>query len=193
MGTHKRSGAPGLHEERLEGCKGPRGRHAQRFHSLRADFSACILSVRYIEAQRRLWERATMDGLVVTVSPIGVAQSVLPNDGANFGPDTPSTTTNGIQEAVNAVIAAGGGRIFVRPGVYSPPTNYVLIRNAVNLYIQFDPNARLQHNPSANTYWAIQSATGVYRYPLFLLSNCSNVRISGGYFYDAGVGGVAPF
>lgn len=38
----------------------------------------------------------------VTVSPIGLADGCpIPNNNANFGPDTPGTTTCGIQEAIN--------------------------------------------------------------------------------------------
>lgn len=39
----------------------------------------------------------------VTVSPIGYATTGLANNGANYGPDTPGTTTSGIQEAINSL------------------------------------------------------------------------------------------
>ena len=38
----------------------------------------------------------------VIVTPNG------PNDGGDFGPNTPSTTTAGIQEAVNSLAVSGG-------------------------------------------------------------------------------------
>ncbi len=57
----------------------------------------------------------------VTVSPIGLVSGHvnLLNNGANFGPDTPSTVTTGIQEALNAVASAGGGTVKLLPGNYS--------------------------------------------------------------------------
>lgn len=44
------------------------------------------------------------------VSPNGIAngKTTIPNDGADYGPDTPGTTTSGIQEAVNATILLYG-------------------------------------------------------------------------------------
>jgi hypothetical protein len=47
----------------------------------------------------------------VTVSPIGIQNSGsgVPNNGADFGPDTlPSTNTSGVQEALNSIAATGG-------------------------------------------------------------------------------------
>lgn len=52
----------------------------------------------------------------VTVSPISGSE---PNNGADYGPDTAGTTTLGIQEAINAVFAAGGGIVYLIPGVYN--------------------------------------------------------------------------
>ena len=51
--------------------------------------------------------------LVVLVSPIGLGTPgvTIDNNGADFGPDTPGTTTCGIQEAINAVSAIGGGSV----------------------------------------------------------------------------------
>lgn len=37
----------------------------------------------------------------ITVSPVGVADGYITNGGADFGPDTPGTTTSGIAEALN--------------------------------------------------------------------------------------------
>lgn len=52
----------------------------------------------------------------VTVSPIGLSTSgvVLPNNGANYGPDTSGTTTSGIQEACNS-----GKAVFINGGTYT--------------------------------------------------------------------------
>jgi hypothetical protein len=54
----------------------------------------------------------------VTVSPTGLAKGLEPNNGANYGPDTPGTVTNGIQEALNS-IASTGGRVYCLQGSYS--------------------------------------------------------------------------
>jgi hypothetical protein len=55
---------------------------------------------------------------VVVVSAIGTSTTgIRVNDGANFGPDTSGTTTNGIQEALNAI--SSGGTVFVRKGDYT--------------------------------------------------------------------------
>ena len=49
--------------------------------------------------------QATLKGAPsVTVSPVGLAQGLPRNNNADFGPDTPGTTTCGIQEAVNSGI-----------------------------------------------------------------------------------------
>jgi hypothetical protein len=53
----------------------------------------------------------------LTVSPLGMAQTGLPNAGADFGPDTTGTTTSGVQEAINAV-AATGGTVRLLPGTF---------------------------------------------------------------------------
>ena len=68
---------------------------------------------------------------IITVSPKGIANglSTIPNDGADFGPDTtlgatspnqigsPYTQTSGIQEAVNYLMP-DGGTIFLKKGRY---------------------------------------------------------------------------
>lgn len=53
----------------------------------------------------------------VTVSPTGLASGLEPNNGANFGPDTPGTVTNGIQEALNSI--PSGGYVYCLNGSYS--------------------------------------------------------------------------
>lgn len=49
----------------------------------------------------------------VTLSSAG------PTDGGNYGPNTPGTTTAGLQEALNAIKTAGGGRLRVGPGDFT--------------------------------------------------------------------------
>ena len=55
----------------------------------------------------------------VTVSPLGIANggSTIVNNGANYGPDTASTTTSGIQEALNSLLP-GGGTVRLLPGTF---------------------------------------------------------------------------
>ncbi len=56
----------------------------------------------------------------ITVSGRGLSNGLasIPNDGADFGPDTGGTTTSGIQEALNA-IGASGGVVWINRGGYS--------------------------------------------------------------------------
>jgi hypothetical protein len=60
----------------------------------------------------------------VTVSPVGAANLLPMNNGADFGPDTPGTATSGIQEAINAVCnltagsAPAGGHVVLLPGTF---------------------------------------------------------------------------
>ena len=79
---------------------------------------------------------------VVSVSPIGTSSGLPPNNGANFGPDTPGTSTCGIQEAINSLkftnsgILDGNssistdeasGTVELRPGMY-------YLTSQINLY-----------------------------------------------------------
>jgi hypothetical protein len=57
----------------------------------------------------------------VTVSPIGTSTSPatpLPNNGADFGPDSYGTLTSGIQEALNS-IESTGGTVYCYQGAYN--------------------------------------------------------------------------
>lgn len=68
----------------------------------------------------------------ITVSPKGLSNGLsdIPNDGADFGPDTlqgstspgyygpPYTQTSGIQEAANYLLPGGGGEILLKRGIY---------------------------------------------------------------------------
>jgi hypothetical protein len=89
--------------------------------------SAADLDARYVAISVAAW---------VTVSPIGLTTSgvTVANNGAQFGPDTPGTTTCGIQEALNSLPACtvnqkssfGGGytisgqygRLSLQSGIY---------------------------------------------------------------------------
>jgi hypothetical protein len=58
---------------------------------------------------------ATAGRPYLTVSPTGITATGISNDGADFGPDTPGTTTYGIQEAMNMVAWGAGGTIVLLP------------------------------------------------------------------------------
>ena len=91
------------------------------------DLPLADLDARYVAISAAPW---------VTVSPIGLTTSgvTVANNGAQFGPDTPGTTTCGIQEALNSLPACtvnqkssfGGGytisgqygRLSLQPGIY---------------------------------------------------------------------------
>ena len=66
-------------------------------------------------------------GQPVTQDPAGSTVAVAMDGSEQFGPQTPGTRTSGIQEAIEAVHAAGGGIVHLRKAVYpivnvmSPP------------------------------------------------------------------------
>ena len=72
--------------------------------------------------------QATLKGAPsVTVSPVGLAQGLPRNNNANYGPDTPGTTTCGINEAAVSLGSVGGklclleGTFTVSSTVFIPP------------------------------------------------------------------------
>jgi|GEM_PF-2169811 len=67
----------------------------------------------------------------ITVSPLGLINGLsgLSNDGADFGPDTPSTTTCGIQEALNAAAPLGLDVRLIARGVFNITGQLVLPSN----------------------------------------------------------------
>jgi hypothetical protein len=70
---------------------------------------------------------------IVTVSPIGIADgATLPNNGADYGPDTAGTVTSGIQEAINGVQSQS---VFLLAGTFTisasiTPANSSTLRGA---------------------------------------------------------------
>lgn len=60
----------------------------------------------------------------VNVSPVGTAQGYPKNNGANYGPDTPGTTTCGIQEAITA-----GNPIYLLSGTFAITSEIILPAN----------------------------------------------------------------
>jgi len=85
----------------------------------------------------------------ITVSAKGIANGLsdIPNDGADFGPDTtlnatdpsqigsPYTYTSGIQEAVNYIFNQGGGEIILGEGVFQLNATYVNQKNVANGHV----------------------------------------------------------
>lgn len=130
----------------------------------------------------------------VTVSPVGYTNvfpslTGLPNDGADFGPDTtmnggagvsgaPYTDTMGIQEAINYIEAAGGGTIFLLPGVYTVGSTLevtvpgVIIRGAMPRTGEMDSDVP-PYTPSM-----VQAAAGLNAALLIVSSDPS--AVSGG-------------
>ncbi|MGP8144717.1 MAG: hypothetical protein ACLQC7_03410, partial [Thermoplasmata archaeon] len=76
----------------------------------------------------------------VTVSPVGLAAGFVPNNGANFGPDTSGTSTGGIQEALN-LIATTGGMIYCYQGAYAVGAPFAY--TGPNQMIWFEPGSSL--------------------------------------------------
>ncbi len=86
----------------------------------------------------------------VTVSPIGTSSgTLLPNNGADYGPDSvnPSTlaltTTSGIQEALNS-IASTGGLVYLRRGAYN--VSSPIQGTGSNQTVWFEPGSDLVFN-----------------------------------------------
>jgi hypothetical protein len=86
-----------------------------------------------------LWNQIT--GLpFVTVSPVGTAQGLPTNNGANYGPDTPGTQTDGLQEAIDAISnstgsssTGGGGLVQLLAGAPFRPSVPIVLYPGVML------------------------------------------------------------
>jgi|GEM_PF-2598905 hypothetical protein len=76
---------------------------------------------------------------VVTVSPVGVGTTGIVNNGADFGPDTPSTSTCGIQEAINS-LSSTTGTVYLLPGIFN-----------VTATVQMGSQIRLEGSGSASS------------------------------------------
>jgi hypothetical protein len=76
---------------------------------------------------------------VVTVSPVGVGTTGIVNNGADFGPDTPSTSTCGIQEAINS-LSSTTGTVHLLPGIFN-----------VTATVQMGSQIRLEGSGSASS------------------------------------------
>ena len=115
-----------------------------------------------------------------TVSPVN---GTFPNNGADYGPSTAGTVTVGINEAILAVAAAGGGTVYLLPGTFVI-AGPILVNGANHVNILLDPGAIIQI--SAAPGWSVTVGANP-RYPHILVVNSSNLRISGGQFV-AGIG-----
>jgi hypothetical protein len=69
----------------------------------------------------------------VTVSPVGIAKGYPMNNGADYGPDTPGTTTGGIQEAVNSLGLGGGTIVLLTGGTFDISSQITVAAHGVFL------------------------------------------------------------
>jgi hypothetical protein len=58
----------------------------------------------------------------LTGKPYYMVTPAGPTDGGDYGPNTPGTSTGGIQEALNQVNSDGGGAIWIKKGIYATTT-----------------------------------------------------------------------
>ena len=112
----------------------------------------------------------------LTVSPIGIktAQSTLANNGADFGVDTPGTTTGGWNEAVAA--AANGTRIVGLPGTFSI-SNTIQVTKSLTVELAEGCEIQVVNNP---TFTSHVESGGIAFSIAVEFSGCSNVRWRGG-------------
>lgn len=68
-------------------------------------------------------------GQALAKEHVGSTVAVAMDGSEPFGPQTPGTRTSGIQEAIEAVHAAGGGIVHLRKGVYPIQPRGSLQRN----------------------------------------------------------------
>lgn len=74
------------------------------------------------------WNALTNGKPMVAVSPVGTADGYAFNNGADYGPDTPGTSTCGVQEAVNA-LPSGGGTVRLLVGLFYV-TNQITVQSS---------------------------------------------------------------
>jgi hypothetical protein len=110
----------------------------------------------------------------ITVSPKGISngQSSITNDGSDYGPDTPGTTTYGIQEALNS-IAPTGGMIYCRKGTYN--VSSPIQGTGSNQTVWFEPGSTIVF-ASTTTPW-----TPTPPAPPMFISIASNIQAGSGF------------
>lgn len=80
------------------------------------------------------------------------------NNGADFGPDSPSTLTSGLQEAINFVYSLGGGvvELINESGTYGTPTSGIVVEGSVVYQIKteliFLPGVNIKGNGATIQY-----------------------------------------
>jgi hypothetical protein len=87
-----------------------------------ANYAALTICIRSAVAYSGVPGR---QALTVSAAGVALASSPILNAGADFGPDTPGTSTSGIQEAMNAASATGRSKVSLLPGVYNINKNIV--------------------------------------------------------------------
>ena len=107
--------------------------------------------------------QATLKGApYVTVSPVGLAQGLPRNNNANYGPDTPGTTTCGINEAVNSgatsiVLLKIPGKVFQTSTSIMLPAAYG-VRLVAEGPMDFNGESGLAYINYSGTGYAIDTA-----------------------------------
>jgi hypothetical protein len=100
---------------------------------------------------------------MVTVSPIGVRgangqpPAPAPNNGADFGPDTPGTASQGVVEALASLGHAGGGTLVFLRGTFTMPTTAFVPARSI---LQFD-DATIALGTDAPAFRVARGATDV--------------------------------
>ena len=144
----------------------------------------------------------------VTVSPIGSSTSgvTLKNNGANYGPDTPGTTTCGIQEAINS-LSVTTGTVILLPGSFAVTStvqmaSFITLRgsgdassvirgsvdpvvevNALNFACITDLTVDGNASTTNRAVLYTGASNGWCRLTNFIAQNCGNAVIAGGFNY----------
>ena len=94
----------------------------------------------------------------MTVSPRGIGNGLasILNNGADFGPDTPGTTTSGIQEALNFL--SEGGTVYCQNGTFN--VSSPLINTGSDQQVIFAAGSVIEFDPST-TPWTTSTGRAV--------------------------------
>ncbi|MEM3862269.1 MAG: hypothetical protein QW203_07300 [Thermoplasmatales archaeon] len=86
----------------------------------------------------------------ITVSGKGISNGLsnIPNDGADFGPDTPGTTSDGLQEAWNYAVSVGVFNPYVgAAGAYEIPVIRIVSDITISAPVTFSGNGKMIADP----------------------------------------------
>lgn len=111
-----------------------------------------------------------LTGGVITVSAKGRATGAdAQNDGAQYGPDTPGTTTCGIQEAIHALKqvaqldgTVGGGQVLLGPGRFTC-SGEITLPNQFNFELQLKGSGKIATQvlyAGTNDFITLENITG---------------------------------